>query len=140
MNPLKHINLLHSEIGNVYHDISVQLGLSDSVSNILYTISNFGDSCLLSDIVSMTGIPKQTINSALRKLEKDGIVHLETAEKRRKRVVLTQSGKLLAEKTAGRMMQMESEIFSSWKEEELSMYMELLRRYLDQLKEKAKEL
>ena len=95
---------------------------------------------MLSDIVGMTGIPKQTINSALRKLEKEGFLHLETAGRRRKRVVLTESGKRLAEKTAGQMLRMEHEIFSSWKEEELAVYMELLQRYLVQLKDKAKEL
>jgi len=140
MKHIKHINLLHSEIGNVYHDISVQMGLSDSVSNILYAICNFGDTCLLGDIVNMTGIPKQTLNSALRKMEANGILHLETVEKRRKKVVLTESGKLLAQKTAGEIIRMENEIFSSWEEEELAIYMELIQRYLNQLKEKAKEL
>ena len=140
MKHIKHINLLHSEIGNVYHDISVQMGLSDSVSNILYAICNFGDTCLLGDIVNMTGIPKQTLNSALRKMEANGILHLETVEKRRKKVVLTESGKLLAQKTAGEIIRMENEIFSSWEEEELAISMELIQRYLNQLKEKAKEL
>lgn len=140
MNEVRRINLLHSEIGNVYHEMSMQLGLSDSVSSILYTICNFGDSCLLGDIVSMTGIPKQTVNSALRKLEGEGVLRVETADRRRKRVVLTESGKSLAQQTAGQMIRMENEIFSSWQEEELALYMELIQRYLVQLKEKAKEL
>ena len=140
MNEVKHINHLHSEISNVFHDMSVQLGLSDSVSLILYTICNFGDSCLLSDIVCMTGLPKQTINSALRKLEREGILRLETVEKRRKRVCLTENGKELADRTAGKMIRMEEEILASWTEEERSLYSGLTQKYLDQLKEKAKEL
>ena len=140
MNEVKHINHLHSEISNVFHDMSAQLGISDSVSIILYTICNFGDSCMLGDIVSMTGIPKQTINSALRKLEKEGILRIETVEKRRKRACLTESGKQLADRTAGRMIRIEEEIFSSWTEEERRLYSGLTRKYLDQLKEKAKEL
>ena len=140
MNEVRRINLLHSEIGNVFHEMSMQLGLSDSVSSILYTICNFGDSCLLGEIVSMTGIPKQTVNSALRKMEGEGILRVETADQRRKRVVLTENGKVLARRTVGRMIRMENEIFTSWQEEELALYVALTRRYLDQLKGKAKEL
>ena len=140
MGETKNINLLHSEIGNVFHEMSVQLGLSDSVSSILYTICNFGDSCLLSDIISMTGIPKQTINSALRKLEREGILRMEAVERRRKRVVLTENGLILAQRTAGQMIRMEDDIFAAWTEEERRIYLDLTRRYLSQLKEKAKEL
>jgi len=140
MGETKNINLLHSEIGNVFHEMSVQLGLSDSVSSILYTICNFGDSCLLSDVISMTGIPKQTINSALRKLEREGILQVEAVERRRKRVVLTENGLILAQRTAGQMIRMEDDIFAAWTEEERRIYLDLTRRYLSQLKEKAKEL
>ena len=140
MNEVKRINYLHSEINNVFHEMSQQMGLSDSVSCILYTICNFGDSCLLTDIINMTGIPKQTVNSALRKMEGDGYLQLETTQTRRKKVVLTEAGKLLAQKTAEQMIRMENEIYASWTEEERHLHLALTQRYLDQLKEKAKEL
>lgn len=140
MNEVKRINYLHSEINNVFHEMSQQMGLSDSVSCILYTICNFGDSCLLTDIINMTGIPKQTVNSALRKLEGDGYLQLETTQTRRKKVVLTEAGKLLTRKTAEQMIRMENEIYASWTEEERQLHLALTQRYLDQLKEKAKEL
>ena len=140
MNEVKRINYLHSEINNVFHEMSQQMGLSDSISCILYTICNFGDSCLLTDIINMTGIPKQTVNSALRKMEGDGYLQLETTQTRRKKVVLTEAGKLLAQKTAEQMIRMENEIYASWTEEERHLHLALTQRYLDQLKEKAKEL
>ena len=140
MNEVKRINYLHSEINNVFHEMSQQMGLSDSVSCILYTICNFGDSCLLTDIINMTGIPKQTVNSALRKMEGDGYLQLETTQTRRKKVMLTEAGKLLAQKTAEQMIRMENEIYASWTEEERQLHLALTQRYLDQLKEKAKEL
>ena len=140
MNEVKGINYLHSEINNVFHEMSQQMGLSDSVSCILYTICNFGDSCLLTDIINMTGIPKQTVNSALRKMEGDGYLQLETTQTRRKKVVLTEAGKLLTQNTAEQMIRMENEIYASWTEEERQLHLVLTQRYLDQLKEKAKEL
>ena len=140
MNEVKRINHLHSEINNVFHEMSQQMGLSDSISYILNTKCNFGDSCLLTDIINMTGIPKQTANSALRKLEGEGILRVEAVDCRRKRVILTEKGSILAQRTAGEMIRMENEIFASWSPEERNLYLDLTQRYLTQLKEKAKEL
>ena len=140
MNEVKRINHLHSEINHVFHEMSQQMGLSDSVSYILYTICNFGDSCLLTDIINMTGIPKQTANSALRKLEGEGILRVEAVDCRRKRVILTEKGLALTQRTAGKMICMENEIFASWTAEERRIYLDLTQRYLNQLKDKAKEL
>ena len=140
MNEVKRINHLHSEINNVFHEMSQQMGLSDSVSYILYTICNFGDSCLLTDIINMTGIPKQTANSALRKLEGEGILRVEAVDWRRKRVILTEKGLVLTQRTARKMICMENEIFASWTAEERRIYLDLTQRYLNQLKDKAKEL
>ena len=95
---------------------------------------------MLTDIINMTGIPKQTVNSALRKMEGDGYLQLETTQTRRKKVVLTEAGKFLAQKTADQMIRMENEIYASWTEEERQLHLALTQRYLDQLKEKAKEL
>ena len=67
---MKRVNHLIGEIDAVYHEIAWKLGLSDSVFEILYTICNYGDSCMLKDIGRNCGLSKQTINSALRKLEK----------------------------------------------------------------------
>lgn len=63
------INYLTSEMESFYHQASLKLGVSDSVSMVLYTIYDTGESCLLSDIYKKTGISKQTINSAIRTLE-----------------------------------------------------------------------
>lgn len=71
------INYLTSEMDAVYHRASLKLGISDSVSLILYTIYDAGGSCLLSEIYKKSGISKQTVNSALRGLEGKGILALQ---------------------------------------------------------------
>lgn len=86
---LKRYNYLASEIDAAYHEISSKLGLPDSSMIVLYTICDSGDSCLLRDIVHNSGISKQTVNSALRKLEAEGIIYLEHAGAKNKSVCLT---------------------------------------------------
>ena len=134
MNITTRINLLVSEINGVFHDVSIAMGLSDSASIILYTLSSYG-SCLLSDIVRLSGVSKQTINSALRKLEAEGIVTVIPEDHRRKRVSLTPQGKALAENTVEKMIAVENALFDSWPEEDRDAYVRLTQRYLDQIRE-----
>ena len=47
---MKRFNYLISETNAVYHEAAQKLGLSDSTQQVLYTICNNGDSCLISDI------------------------------------------------------------------------------------------
>lgn len=123
-----------------YHEISLKLGLSDSAMSILYTICNYGESCLLQDICRQSGLSKQTINSSLRKLETGNILYLEMAGAKSKRVTLTDAGKALAQKTALQVINTENEIFASWSREDVEKYLELTEDYLTALKEKAKQL
>ena len=137
---LERFNLLSSEIDGVYHDAALKMGLSDSAMMVLYTVCSYGDSCFLSDIVHMSGVSKQTINSSLRNLEADGIVYLEAWGARKKKVYLTERGRKLAEATVHRLIAIENGIFDSWSEEEKKLYLDLTQRYLTVLEEKVREL
>ncbi|WP_418703756.1 MarR family winged helix-turn-helix transcriptional regulator [Anaerotignum faecicola] len=137
---LRRFNQLFAEIEAVYHEMAWKLGLSDSAEQILYAICNLGVPCLLSDIVSFSGISKQTINSALRKLEQEGVLRLETIGGRKKQVFLTEKGERLVRQTAMQIIAIENEIYSGWTEEELSLYLALTQKYLSELKEKTKDL
>lgn len=135
---MKRFNLLLSEIDTAYHDAALRLGMSDSAMLILYTLCSCGGECMLGDITS--GASKQTINSALRKLESEGIVYLEVFEGRKKKVHLTEKGRQLAGDTVFRVIEAENVIFASWSDEEKRIYIELTQRYLADFKEKVKEL
>ncbi|MCI8875618.1 MAG: MarR family transcriptional regulator [Lachnospiraceae bacterium] len=134
----KRCNYLFGETNAVYHDMAVKMGLSDSAMNILYTICDSGESCLLKEICRRSGISKQTVNSAIRKLEQEGMVYLKSADSRNKYVCLTNRGKELSQNTVIRMIQAENEIFASWPKEEVDIYLELTEKYLNDLREKAK--
>lgn len=92
---------------------------------------------MLSDITS--GASKQTINSALRKLEADGIVYLEAVGGRKKKVCLTKKGRQLVQNTVLHLIEIENEIFGGWTDEEKNTYIGLTQRFLSAFKEKSKE-
>lgn len=136
---MKKFNYLSSEIDAAYHEAAQRLGLSDSAMQILYAICNHGEQCLLSDICRLSGTSKQTINSALRKLEAEGTVYLKTAMGKKKVVCLTENGKELVNRTVAQLIKAENEIFSSWQEQEFKLYLELTQKYLISFKNKIKE-
>ena len=96
LESLHRINYLTAEIDALYHQASLKLGLSDSAMRTLYTIydqGSKGEECLLSDIYKQSGIQKQTVNSAIRRLESEGICYLAPNDGRGKKVCLTEKGK-----------------------------------------------
>lgn len=106
VNEIHRINYLTTEMEAMYHQTSLKMGITDSVSIVLYSIYDAENECLLSDIYKNSGISKQTINSAIRSLEADGILYLEKYSERKK-VALTEQGKAFAQKTVARLCQAE---------------------------------
>lgn len=134
------INYLTSELQSIYHQSSVKLGISDSVSTVLYAIYDAGEACLLSDIYKNSGISKQTINSAVRGLETDGILYLEQHTGRSKKVILTDKGKLYVKHTVARLYQAEVDAFDSWTEGEISTHLQFLEKYVECLRQQIERL
>lgn len=123
------INYLNQEMDALHHQSSLKLGISDSVSMVMYTIYDRGNECKLSDIYKSTGISKQTINSAIRQLETKGILYLEMYNGKQKKVMLTEKGKCFVEQTAARLFQAESDTFNDWTEEEINTYIGLMEKH-----------
>lgn len=139
-NEMKRYNHLLGEIEATYHEMSLKLGLSDSAMVILYTICDEGDSCPLAEISRRSGLSKQTVNSAIRKLEAEGILYLEKTGSKSKTVCLTGKGKNLAGRTALRLLSAENAILASWPRQDVEKYLELTERFLAALKEEADRL
>ena len=137
---IRRFNHLTGEIEALYHQAALKLGFSDSAMQILYTICNVGDRCLLSDICKLSGTSKQTINSAVRVLEKDGIVYLEALDGKKKVICLTERGKATVEATIARLIAIENQIFASWTELEREEYLRLTKAYMIAFKEKVELL
>ncbi len=73
---LKEYNHIYKEANDIYHEIARKLQLSDSALDIFYTIFEMGDNCLQRDICKASCMPKQTVNSSIRKLQTDGYLTL----------------------------------------------------------------
>lgn len=125
------INYLFAEMDALYHQAALKLGMADSIMRVLYTIHDNGERCPLAEIYKRSGISKQTVNSAIRKLEEEEILYLEHYRGRTKMAILTRKGRDYVEQTVARLFAAEVGAFSSWAETEIDAHIRYLERYLD---------
>lgn len=137
---MRKFNYLMGETSALYHKAALKLGLSDSVMSILYTILSEGSPCSIGTIRRLSGLSRQTINSALRKLEEDGIIRLKAVDKKQKSVLLTEKGEQLAEETVVKLIEAENCVYGAWSESERAEYLRLTEKYLSGIKKEIDKL
>ena len=139
-NKLHKINYLAAELDALYHQAALKLGMPDSVMCVLYAIHDNGEKCLLSEIYKQSGVSRQTVNSAVRKLEREGIVYLEKYKGRAKMVCLTEQGRQYADRTIVRLFQAEIGTLETWTSEEIDTHIALTEKYISAFKDQLKTL
>ncbi len=139
-NELRKLNYMMSEMGGLYHEAAVKAGVSDSVHSILYVLCAENYHCLQREIYKQAGISRQTINSAIRRLEKDEIIYLEKGNGRNTIVCLTEEGVKFAKEKIEPLYRIENEIFDEWNLKDVAAYLNLTKKYRDALKEKLERL
>lgn len=140
MEELKRFNYIIGETNALYHEAALRLGISDSALDILYTICEIGEGCKQIDICKLCGSSRQTINSSIRKLEREQILYLKAGQGRNTRVFLTQEGKKLVEEKVLPLIAIENEILQEWEERETQELLRLTEKYKDDLKRKLNVL
>ena len=134
------LNYLTSELDGMYHQASVQIGLAASAMRILYAIYDNGDGCLLNTICRQAGISKQTVNSAIRKLEKAEILYMVHFRGKSKKVMLTEKGKAYLGQTAARIYEAESRAFAAWTEADVEEYLRLTGKFAESFREQVQAM
>lgn len=108
---LKEYNHIYKEANDIYHEIARKLQLSDSALDIFYTIFEMGDNCLQRDICKASCMPKQTVNSSIRKLQTDGYLTLSPGKGRSMHIHLTPSGQKLIQEKLVPLIRIENDAF-----------------------------
>lgn len=124
------------EQNQLYRDVATSFGISESAFDILYAIYLAGESGISQrDICVQMCIGKQTVNSSIHKLEREGVVVLESGPGRRGLLAhLTPVGLELAERTIVPMIEAELAALREFDDRELELALLLGRRYTDALR------
>ena len=127
-------NQLQKSCNLLYHSIAASLGISDCAFWILYIVQDTEDVCKQSDICESISMSRQTVNSALKKLEKDGYLTLTKIEgKMGKAIHLTEQGTRFVKEHILPVMEAEERACLDFSEEEKETFMGLFRRLVDRL-------
>lgn len=124
------------EQNQLYRDVAASFEISESAFNILYAIYLAGEKGIAQrDICVQMCIGKQTVNSSIHKLEREGVVVLESGPGRRGLLAhLTPVGLELAGRTIVPMIEAELAALREFDDRELELALLLGRRYTDALR------
>lgn len=137
---LMEYNKIYKELSDIYHDIALKTGLSDSAFDILYAIAMLGNGCLQRDICQLTFLSKQTIHSSVSKLEKEAYIFLKKGTGRNMHIFLTDSGEALVTQKILPVIAIEQKSFQDMTPEEAEALLCLNRKYASRLRENTKLL
>lgn len=136
---VQQFNRLYKELDDIYHEIALAIGISDSALAVLYVVCTLGDGCLQKDICREAYVSKQTISSSVSNLERNGFLYLEKSG-RDKHICLTEKGRQFVEQKIRPVVDMENGAFLEMKPDERAEFIRLSQKYVDLFGKKEKEL
>ena len=133
------LNRLTKAISELYRDISAKIGVSESVFDIFYAIAALGEGCCQKDICTYAFTSKQTIHSAIRKLEAEDFICMKPKKGREMAIFLTAKGQAFMEEKISPVIDAENCVFTQMGTEESDLLLRLTRNYLNFLRSQFKE-
>ena len=127
---LQEFDRLNNSINEFYHEICVTQGFSDSAYAILQAILMLGDGCTQTQIYKHTLLNKQTVNSSVKKLNRDGLIDFQSGVGRELKISLTDKGTEIVKERILPIEQAENEVFDEMTAEEHEELLRLIKKYL----------
>ena len=135
---VKYLNSMLCEIDKLYQSLLLSKNLSDSEYVVLFAIIELGEGCLQKDISENSYINKKTINSTIKKLEKNGIITLKAGKYPNMHIYLTDDGKKYIEEKIFPIIDIENKVLDSIPDEEFknliinySKYIKVFKRQVE---------
>ena len=135
----KDFNRLYNENGQLYHRVARACGLSDCALWLLYTLRAEGVPLTQTQLSGTLSLPRQTVNSALKKLVEAGYLRLEAVNGnlKNKQVSITEAGDAYLHRTVDRVFGLEDDAVSRLTAEERAALLALGQKLLDAFRAEA---
>lgn len=127
---------LYREFDEIFHNMALRSGLSDSAFLIFYAIAELGEGCLQKDIADRYFISRQTVSSSIRVLENKRYLFLRPGKRRDMHIYLTDSGKDFLESRLYPLLVMEDEAMAAMPPGERQEFFRLFQKYLNLYRQK----
>ncbi len=127
------MNRMLREYGSLYEGVAARLGVPDSVFDTLYTLY-LHDGATQKEICDISYVSKQTIHSAVMRLERDGLIRTERGHGRAVKLFLTETGRAEAARIARPVVEVEQRAYDVLSPREFDELLGYLDRIADQLR------
>lgn len=131
---------LDHQIDEFYHELAARLGLSDSAFQVLWSVAELGEGCTQRDVCRFFSVSKQTTHSAVRKLEREGILLLRPGRGREVSISLTDKGRALVQEKVRPAMEAERTAARGLTPEEWACALALYRKWFGLFREAASRI
>jgi len=125
------INKLTKECGHNYQLLFNRYNISEMTFYIMYCLYEEGArSISQSDLCERLLCSKQTVNSAIAVIKKNGWIELNTVPnaKNRKNIILTNEGKIFCDEIISETIDLEEKTYAHFSEEEMSTFIDIFKR------------
>lgn len=131
---LRAFNALWKRMSEVYRAYAVRMGVSESELWVLYALVVLGEGCTQRDVCTEMCLPKQTVHSSVRKLEREGFLTCMPGKGRDVRLVPTEQGRARIAQVALPLIRAEEEAFAALPHDACERAFGLVGRYVDVLR------
>ena len=130
------------EVDDLYHMLALKFNLSDSAMWILCTMREANRELTQSEIAQEMSMSRQTVNSTIKNLEKQGYLRLEavSGDRRNKILSFTEEGETFVKRTVDRVLSLEHQVFENLEVEEQEKITQILRKYTRFMREGAEKI
>ena len=139
---LTKFNRIYKEMDKLYHDYAKACGLTDLTFWILYALWEQGEGCTQRELCEEWCYISQSANSALKALEKQGVIQMRFREDNRKSkgIYFTEEGRIYAEKLIAPVIRAELAAFEKMNPQDRKAMLDGLEKNSGFLKEEIKEI
>ena len=137
---LQEFDRLNRLVNELYHEIAVKQGISDSAYSILQAMLILGNGNTQTDICKYTCLNKQTVNSSVKKLKQNGLIEFHQGNGREMKIYLTSKGQYFINENILPIEQAENEVFDEMTIQEQREILRLIENYLSSFRHKIEKL
>ena len=131
---VRQLNNILCEIDSIYQMLLQNKSISDSEYAIIFAILGLGEGCLQKEIAEISYISKKTINTTIKKFERDGIIELKAGKYPNMHIYLTDNGKKYIQEHIIPIIEIENKFMENIPDDEFEKFSGLYEKYMSKFK------
>lgn len=135
-------NRAHKRMNVLYHNYAKEVGISDAALWLMYSLYEKGEPCTQTELCEAWFFAPQTINSALKSLEKQGLITLDLVpnSRKNKQFFFTEAGEKFVKEKIEPLVQAEEQSFLRLEERERNELLTITQKHINILEEKINKI